>query len=43
MKQELLKKLDDVSDRLPANTLDELIDELGGTEYVAEVRSFYFP
>ena len=27
--------------RLPANTLDHLIDELGGPEFVAEVASLY--
>ena len=37
MKDELLKKVEDLGKRLPANTLDELIDQLGGTENVAEV------
>ena len=37
MKDELLKKVEELGKRLPANTLDELIDQLGGTENVAEV------
>lgn len=37
MKKELLDKLADLADDLPPNTLDELIDELGGPENVAEV------
>ena len=37
MKQSLLNKLEILSDKLPPNTLDELIDQLGGTECVAEV------
>ena len=37
MKEELLKKLDILSPYLPTNTLDELIDGLGGTQYVAEM------
>ena len=37
MKEELLKKLEILSPHLPANTLDELIDGLGGTHYVAEM------
>ena len=38
MKQELLDALEEIGDRLPPNTLDQLIDALGGTENVAEVR-----
>ena len=38
MKAELLRKLERLGDRLPANTLDELIDSLGGSDNVAEVR-----
>lgn len=38
MKKELLDKLDKLSEDLPPNTLDELIDELGGPENVAEVN-----
>ena len=38
MKQELLDMLEELGDRLPANTLDQLIDELGGPDNVAEVR-----
>ena len=37
MKDELLRKVEELGNRLPANTLDELIDQLGGTENVAEV------
>uniref|UniRef100_A0A2M4AB38 Putative nuclear helicase mop-3/sno dead-box superfamily n=1 Tax=Anopheles triannulatus TaxID=58253 RepID=A0A2M4AB38_9DIPT len=37
MKDELLAKIDRLGDRLPANTLDQLIDELGGPENVAEM------
>ena len=38
MKKELLDKLEILSQDLPPNTLDELIDDLGGPDYVAEVR-----
>ncbi|XP_065082597.1 protein strawberry notch isoform X2 [Ochlerotatus camptorhynchus] len=37
MKDELLTKIERLGDRLPANTLDQLIDELGGPENVAEM------
>lgn len=37
MKEELLRKLDILSPHLPTNTLDELIDGLGGTRAVAEM------
>ena len=37
LKQALLDKLEALSDRLPLNTLDELIDQLGGPDYVAEL------
>ena len=40
MKADLLRKLERIGDRLPANTLDELIDSLGGSESVAEVKYF---
>lgn len=39
MKRELLDKLEDLAEELPPNTLDELIDELGGPENVAEVQT----
>jgi hypothetical protein len=37
MKDGLLKKIEKLGDRLPPNTLDQLIDELGGPENVAEM------
>lgn len=37
MKEELISKLDILSHYLPTNTLDELIDGLGGTTCVAEM------
>lgn len=37
MKRELLEQLEELAEVLPPNTLDELIDELGGPENVAEV------
>ena len=37
MKEELLKRLADLSPLLPTNSLDELIDGLGGPEKVSEV------
>ncbi|CAG0919140.1 unnamed protein product [Notodromas monacha] len=37
IKDELLKKVDALAGRLPPNTLDQLIDELGGPENVAEM------
>jgi len=38
MKKDLLDSLEKLAEHLPPNTLDELIDELGGPENVAEVR-----
>uniref|UniRef100_A0A8B9RJ81 Protein strawberry notch homolog 1 n=1 Tax=Astyanax mexicanus TaxID=7994 RepID=A0A8B9RJ81_ASTMX len=37
MKRELLEQLEKLAESLPPNTLDELIDELGGPENVAEM------
>ena len=39
MKRELLERIDLIGDRLPPNMLDQLIDDLGGPDNVAEVRS----
>ncbi len=38
MKRDLLEQLEELAEELPPNTLDELIDELGGPENVAEVK-----
>eukprot|EP00118_Oscarella_pearsei_P006824 m.31751 g.31751 ORF g.31751 m.31751 type:complete len:1430 (+) comp31532_c0_seq2:742-5031(+) len=37
MKNDLLDKLDSLGPKLPSNTLDELIDQLGGPDSVAEM------
>ena len=39
MKQELLDMLEELGPKLPPNTLDELIEELGGTDNVVEVSA----
>lgn len=41
LKKELLNRLLVLGPYLPNNMLDELIDALGGTENVAEVRSVW--
>lgn len=35
MRDELFEKIDELGDRLPPNTLDQLIEELGGPKEVA--------
>jgi len=37
LKRDLLDAIERLGDRLPPNTLDQLIDELGGPDCVAEV------
>lgn len=37
MKDDLMRRIEKLGERLPANTLDQLIDELGGPENVAEM------
>jgi len=38
MKRELLERIEHLGGLLPPNTLDQLIDDLGGTDSVAEVN-----
>ena len=40
MKSNLLEQLEIIGPYLPPNTLDELIDELGGPDHVAEVSGY---
>lgn len=42
LKRDLLDAVERLGDRLPPNTLDQLIDELGGPDCVAEVQCFFF-
>ena len=42
LKQSLLDQLEVIAPYLPPNTLDELIDELGGPRHVAEVKRNFF-
>ena len=42
LKRDLLEAVERLGDRLPPNTLDQLIDELGGPDCVAEVQCFFF-
>lgn len=42
MKEELMERIERLGDKLPPNTLDQLIDELGGPENVAEVNLIIF-
>lgn len=37
MKDELMRRIESLGEKLPPNTLDQLIDELGGPENVAEM------
>ena len=43
MKTELLSRIEYLGERLPPNTLDQLIDDLGGPENVAEVWTIIKP
>lgn len=42
LKRDLLDSIERLGDRLPPNTLDQLIDELGGPDCVAEVHHYLF-
>jgi len=42
MRDDLLKKIENLGAKLPNNTLDQLIDELGGPNDVAEVLIIVF-
>lgn len=42
MKEELMERIERLGDKLPPNTLDQLIDELGGPENVAEVSTYNY-
>lgn len=39
LKKELVQKITELSPFLPNNSLDDLVDGLGGTSQVAEVRN----
>jgi len=41
LKRDLLDAIERIADQLPPNTLDQLIDELGGPDCVAEVSSLF--
>jgi len=42
LKRDLLNSIGRLGDCLPPNTLDQLIDELGGPDCVAEVQHYLF-
>ena len=42
MKSELLSRIEFLGEKLPHNTLDQLIDDLGGVDNVAEVWLAYY-
>lgn len=40
MKKELIERVEMLGEKLPPNTLDQLIDKLGGPTVVAEVSTY---